>query len=97
MKAQFNQMLDEQINKIRTYEARVCKAKLNYTKALQRLEELNSQIYDQNSKCKDEEEVKKSEVRDGSIFDAELLSQLVLQDDVDENLDLIRQQCLTQL
>lgn len=46
MKAQFNQMLDEQICKISSYESRVNKAKANYTKALQRLEELNSKIYD---------------------------------------------------
>lgn len=38
--------LQEQINKIRSYEARVNKAKSNYTKALQRLEELNKKIYD---------------------------------------------------
>ncbi|CAG2102720.1 unnamed protein product [Medioppia subpectinata] len=44
MKAQFNQMLDEQINKIRSYEQRVAKAKLNYSKALHRLEEISDEI-----------------------------------------------------
>ena len=47
MKAQFNQMLEEQIMKIRSYETRVNKAKQNYTKALKRLEELNNKIYEQ--------------------------------------------------
>ncbi len=38
--------MQEQICKISSYESRVNKAKANYTKALQRLEELNSKIYD---------------------------------------------------
>lgn len=39
----------EQICKISSYESRVNKAKANYTKALQRLEELNSKIFDTSS------------------------------------------------
>lgn len=49
MKAQFNQMLEEQVTKIRSYEDRVNQAKANYSKALQRLEEVNSQIYSTSS------------------------------------------------
>ena len=37
----------EQVTKIRSYEARVNKAKKNYTKALERLEELNQKIYEE--------------------------------------------------
>ena len=100
--------MQEQINKIRTYESRVNKAKLNYTKALQRLEELNNEIYD-SSQLKQTSLglvdsgdgcIMKSNItsdtsstttcEDDNIFDNKLLSQLVLQDDVDSELDRIR-------
>ncbi|KAI7696163.1 SH3 domain-binding protein 5-like, partial [Sarcoptes scabiei] len=48
MKIQFNQMLEEQIEKIHSYEIRVNKAKQNYTKTLERLDELNNQIYEKD-------------------------------------------------
>ncbi|XP_054161818.1 SH3 domain-binding protein 5-like isoform X2 [Oppia nitens] len=44
MKGQFNQMMDDQISKMRSLEERVSKAKLNYSKALQRLEEINNEM-----------------------------------------------------
>ncbi|KAH9512103.1 SH3 domain-binding protein 5-like, variant 2 [Dermatophagoides farinae] len=139
MKAQFNQMLEEQVNKIRSYETRVNKAKQNYTKALQRLEELNNKIYDQrlpptdgvqnladnhndddggggnhyneiveetktniekNINNEDEQKYLKpsnksnQEYHDETIFDNEILDQLILEDDLDDNLNRLKIECL---
>ncbi|RWS07760.1 SH3 domain-binding protein 5-like protein [Dinothrombium tinctorium] len=46
MKAQFNQMLDEQIQNIKQLECKVSKAKLNYSNALHRLEDISDEIHE---------------------------------------------------
>lgn len=118
--------IQEQVNKIRSYENRVNNAKENYTKALQRLEELNNKIYDQTNvacfvddqKCssniddtlsEDNVEYQSIEILpkktiskqankndDDTIFDHPTLDQLVLEDDLDSNLDRLKNECLSQ-
>ncbi|KAI2799107.1 hypothetical protein RDWZM_004388 [Blomia tropicalis] len=80
MKAQFNQMLDEQINKIRSYETRVNKAKLNYTKALQRLEELNQKIYNSIDQFPEDEYIPIAERPNTNNLDNSTSSILVMDD-----------------
>jgi hypothetical protein len=46
MKAQFNQMLDEQIKSIKKLEGNVSKAKTDYAEALHRLEEISYEIHE---------------------------------------------------
>ncbi|RWS27146.1 SH3 domain-binding protein 5-like protein [Leptotrombidium deliense] len=46
MKAQFNQMLDEQIQKIKQLECKVSKTKMNYSDVLHRLEDISDEIHE---------------------------------------------------
>lgn len=108
MKAQFNQMLDEQVNKIRSYEARVNKAKRNYTKALERLEDLNQKIFEDrfvtveidketDAQLNELEDRSSSPVpdriHDDTIYDHPTLDQLVLEDHLDENISHLKEEC----
>ena len=100
MKSQFNSMLEEQLNRIRSYEDRVNQAKANYNKALERLEEINSKIYSEQSladeilnvtpEYSDELKFRDSSLKD-DIFDDRLLDELLLDSaDIDSTIEQLK-------
>ena len=102
MKAQFNQMLEEQLNRIRSYEERVNQAKANYNKALERLEEINSKIYGDQSLAEELLDATSADVEDpelrfrdesikDDLFNNRLLDELLLDsNDIDSTIEQLK-------